>query len=38
MLAFIVENSKLIIVFLLIGTIIGLSAYANRPFRREAGE
>jgi len=38
MLAFIVENSKLIVVLLLIGTIIGLSAYANRPFRCETGE
>jgi hypothetical protein len=38
MVAFIIENSKLIMVFLLIGTIIGLSAFANRPYRREAGE
>jgi hypothetical protein len=38
MVAFIVENSKLIMVFLLIGTIIGLSAFANRPYRNEAGE
>ena len=29
MTAFIVENSKLIMVFLLIGTIIGLSAFGN---------
>ena len=35
MTAFIVENSKLIMVFLLIGTIIGLSAFGNRPYRRE---
>ena len=38
MLAFIIENSKLIMVFLLIGTIIGLSAIANRPYRHEASE
>jgi hypothetical protein len=36
MTTFIVENSKLIMVFLLIGTIITLSAFGNRPYRREA--
>jgi len=36
MTAFIAENSKLIMVFLLIGTIIALSAFGNRPYRREA--
>ncbi len=35
MTAFIVENSKLIMVFLLIGTIIGLSVFGNRPYRHE---
>jgi hypothetical protein len=38
MLAFIIENSKLILMFLLIGTIIGLSCSANRPYRNEAHE
>ena len=38
MLAFIIENSKLIMVFVLIGTIIALSAIANRPYRHEASE
>jgi len=36
MIAFIIENSKLIMVFLLIGTIIGLSAFGNRPYQQEA--
>lgn len=38
MTAFLIEYSKLIMIFLLIGTIIGLSAFANRPYRNEAGE
>jgi hypothetical protein len=38
MVAFIAENSKLIMLFLLIGTIIGLSASANRPYRHETHE
>lgn len=38
MAAFIAENSKLIMLFLLIGTIIGLSASANRPYRHETRE
>jgi len=32
MLALLIENSKLIMIFLLIGTIIGL-AYFGRPYR-----
>ena len=35
MFASIVENSKLIMVFLLIATIIGLSSFGNRPYKRE---
>jgi hypothetical protein len=35
MIAFIIENSKLIMVFLLIGTIIGLSSWGNRPYGHE---
>jgi len=31
MTAFIIENSKLIMLFVLIGTIIGLSSFGNRP-------
>jgi hypothetical protein len=38
MVAFIIENSKLIMIFLLIGTIIGLAALGNRPYRHEARE
>jgi hypothetical protein len=38
MTAFIVENSKLIMVFLLTGTIIGLSAFGNRPYRHQTRE
>ena len=35
MTAFIIENSKLIMIFLLVGTIIGLSSLGNRPYRQE---
>ena len=35
MFAFIVENSKLIMVILLIATVIGLSSFGNRPYQRE---
>ena len=38
MAAFVTENSKLIMLFLLIGTIIGLSASANRPYWHETRE
>jgi hypothetical protein len=38
MFAFIVENSKLIMVFLLMGTIIGLSCFGNRPYQHETHE
>ena len=33
MFAFVIENSKLIMVFLLIGTIIGLSSFGSRPYQ-----
>ena len=35
MFAFIVENSKLIMVILLIVTVIGLSSFGNRSYQRE---
>ena len=35
MFEFIVENSKLVVLFLLISTIIGLSSFGNRPYQRE---
>ena len=35
MLEFIIENSKLIMVFLLIATVIGLSSFGNRPYQGE---
>ena len=35
MFEFIIENSKLVMVFLLIATVIGLSSFGNRPYRRE---
>jgi hypothetical protein len=38
MTSFIIENSKLIMVFLLIGTIIGLSSFGNRPYQPETRE
>jgi hypothetical protein len=38
MISFIIENSKLIMVFLLIGTIIGLSSFGNRPYQHETRE
>jgi hypothetical protein len=33
--AFILENSKLVLLFVLIGTIIILSSTGNRPYRHE---
>lgn len=33
MVALLIENSKLIMIFLLIGTIIGLAYFGNRPYR-----
>ena len=38
MLGFIIENSKLVMMFLLIGTIIGLSIIGSRPYRHETRE
>jgi hypothetical protein len=35
MFEFIIENSKLIMVFLLVATIIGLSSFGSRPYQRE---
>jgi hypothetical protein len=35
MTAFMIGNSKLILMFLLIGTIIALSSSGNRPYRHE---
>jgi len=35
MIGFITENSKLIMIFLLIGAIIGLSSLGDRRFRHE---
>ncbi|HET7383851.1 MAG TPA: hypothetical protein VFJ59_14845 [Pseudolabrys sp.] len=36
--AFVIENSKLIMVFLLIGTIIGLASFGSRPYQHETRE
>jgi hypothetical protein len=33
MLALLIENSKLIMIFLLIGTVIGLAYFGSRPYR-----
>ena len=33
MVALLIENSKLIMIFLLIGAIIGLAYFGNRPYR-----
>jgi hypothetical protein len=38
MFAFVIENSKLIMVFLLIGTIIGLASFGSRPYQHETRE
>ena len=35
MFAFVVENHKLIMLFVLIATIIALSSFGNRPYRAE---
>jgi hypothetical protein len=35
MVALLIENSKLIMIFLLIGTIIGLAYFGNRPLGDE---
>jgi hypothetical protein len=35
MFAFVLENHKLIMVFVLIATIIALSSFGNRPYRPE---